>query len=145
MHIKASLSSSAKLHEVQSWLDGGNEPDFAPEELWETANKLALSGDISAITAFFRTLDSLTPRWQARLNNPSPGPWPKETPLFVRYALQRYYLQAVSDYDLICRVKWIVSASLLLRHLGGNFTESAQLFSKDILKAFTKRSLVTEK
>lgn len=119
-------------HEVQSWLDGGDEPDFDPDGLWETANKLALSGDIGAINAFFCRLDILTPRWQARLDAPSPAPWPKEMPLFVRYTLQRYYLQAVSDYDLICRVKWIVIACLLLQHLGGNFTETAQLFSKEI-------------
>ena len=119
-------------HEVQSWLDGGEEPNFDPENLWEAANKLALSGDIGAITAFFRELNILTPRWQARLDAPSPAPWPKEMPLFVRYALQRYYLQAVSDYDLIGRIKWIVTACLLLRHLGGNFIETAQLFSKEI-------------
>ena len=119
-------------HEVQSWLDGGEEPDFDPEALWETANKLALSGDIGALNAFFRDLDILTPRWQARLDAPAPGPWPKETALFVRYALQRYHLQAVSDYDLICRIKWIIVACLLLRHIGGDFIKTAQLFSKEI-------------
>jgi len=119
-------------HEVQSWLDSGVEPDLDPEKLWETANKLPLSGDIGAINAFFCHLDILTPRWRARLSAPSPTPWSKEIPLFVRYALQRYYLQAVSDYDLICRIKWIIIACLLLRHLGGDFAETAQLFSKEI-------------
>ena len=119
-------------HEVQSWLDDGEEPNFDPEALWETANKVALSGDIGAINAFFCTLDILTPRWQAKLNAPSPAPWPGEMPLFVRYALQRYYLQAVSDYDIICRIKWIIIACLLLRHLGGDFIVTAQLFSKEI-------------
>ena len=119
-------------HEVQSWLDGGDEPRFNPENLWETANKLALSGDIGAITAFFRELDILTPRWLSRLDSPSPAPWANEIALFVRYAITRYHLQAVSDYDLICRIKWIVIACLLLRHLGGNFIETAQLFSKEI-------------
>ena len=119
-------------HEVQSWLDGGDEPRFDPENLWETANKLALSGDIGAITAFFRELDILTPRWLSRLDSPSPAPWANETALFVRYAITRYHLQAVSDYDLICRIKWIIIACLLLRHLGGDFIETAQLFSKEI-------------
>lgn len=119
-------------HEVQSWLDGGEEAVFDPEGLLEEANKLALSGDIGAITAFFRDLEILTPRWEARLCTPTPAPWSKETPQFVRYALLRYYLQAVSDYDLICRVKWIIIACLLLKHLGGDFTETAQLFSKEI-------------
>lgn len=119
-------------HEVQAWLDGGEEAIFDPESLLEAANKLSLPGDIGAITAFFRTLDILTPRWENRLRTPSPAPWPKEIPQFVRYGLLRYYLQAVSDYDLICRVKWILIACLLLRHLGGDFIETAQLFSKEI-------------
>ncbi len=119
-------------HHVQSWLDGGENAVFDPDVLLETANKLSLSGDIGAITAYFCDLEILTPQWKSRLYNPSPAPWPKETPQFVRYALLRYYLQAVSDYDLICRVKWIIIACLLLRHLGGNFVETAQLFSKEI-------------
>ena len=119
-------------HGVQAWLDGGEEAVFDPEGLLKTANKLSLSGDIGAITAFFLDLEILTPRWENRLKNPAPAPWAKETPLFVRYALLRYYLQAVSDYDLICRVKWIIISCLLLRHLGGDFIETAQLFSKEI-------------
>ncbi len=119
-------------HEVQSWLDGGKEAVFGPEDLLENANKLALSGDVGAITAFFLDLEILTPRWKNRLKNASPAPWPKEIPQFVRYALLRYYLQAVSDYDLICRVKWIIISCLLLKHLGGDFIETAQLFSKEI-------------
>ena len=119
-------------HKVQSWLDGGEEAVFNPEGLLETANKLSLSGDMGAISAFFLNLEILTPRWEYRLKNPAPAPWPKETAFFVRYALLRYYLQAVSDYDLICRVKWIVIACLLLKHLGGDYTETAQLFSKEI-------------
>ncbi len=119
-------------HEVQSWLDSGESAVFDPEGLLRAANKLSLSGDIGAINAYFRNLEILTPQWKTRLCNPSPAPWPKETPQFVRYALLRYYLQAVSDYDLISRVKWIIISCLLLRHLGGDFVETAQLFSKEI-------------
>lgn len=119
-------------HDVQSWLDGGEEAVFDPEGLLETANKLSLSGDMGAITAFFLDLEILTPRWESRLKNPMPALWPEEMFLFVRYALLRYYLQAVSDYDLICRVKWIIISCLLLCHLGGDFIETAQLFSKEI-------------
>ena len=48
------------------------------------------------------------------------------------YMVRRYWLQAVSDYDLVCRVKFIVAACLLVRHLGGKVAETAQLFSKEI-------------
>ena len=44
----------------------------------------------------------------------------------------RYWLQAVSDYDLYSRVKFMVISCLLLRQLGGDFVETAQLFSKEI-------------
>ena len=46
--------------------------------------------------------------------------------------MERYWLQAVSDYDLYCRVKFIVVSCLLVGRLGGNFVETAQLFSKEI-------------
>ena len=49
-----------------------------------------------------------------------------------RYLIRRYWLQAVSDYDLICRVKFIIAACLLVAHLGANVVENAQLFSKEI-------------
>ena len=50
----------------------------------------------------------------------------------ARYGVERYWLQAVSDYDLICRVKTIVAACLLVKTLGGNPIETAQLYSKEI-------------
>ena len=74
----------------------------------------------------------MTPRWETRLSAPTPTSWCEKTKYFVRYALLRYYLQAVSDYDVICRVKWIVISCLLLKTLGGDFEETAQLFSKEI-------------
>ncbi len=44
----------------------------------------------------------------------------------------RYWLQAVSDYDLYSRVKFCILACLLVRHLGGDIFRTAQLFSKEI-------------
>ena len=119
-------------HEVQGFIDGGEPAVFDPEALWERANNLALSGDMAPILSFFRKLDILTPRWEARLSSPASAPWCEKNKYFVRYALLRYYLQAVSDYDLICRVKWIIIACLLLKTLGGDFEATAQLFSKEI-------------
>ncbi len=119
-------------HEVQARIDGGEEAVFSPDVLLQRGKALALPGDMEDILTFFRGLEILTPRWEARLSAPAPGLWQKETAYFVRYGLLRYYLQAVSDYDLICRVKWLVSACLLLRHLGGDFAETSQLFSKEI-------------
>ena len=50
----------------------------------------------------------------------------------AKYFIHRYWLQAVSDFDLISRVKLMIASCLLICHLGGNFIETAQLFSKEI-------------
>ena len=46
--------------------------------------------------------------------------------------MQRYWLQAVSDLDLVCRVKLMVSLCLLTASLGGDLLSTAQLMSKEI-------------
>ena len=46
--------------------------------------------------------------------------------------MERYYLQAVSDYDLVGRVKLTVVSCLLISGLGGDFVRTAQIFSKEI-------------
>ena len=46
--------------------------------------------------------------------------------------MERYWLQAVSDYDLYSRVKFTVISCLLVSRLGGDFVQTAQLFSKEI-------------
>ena len=50
----------------------------------------------------------------------------------ARYFIQRYWLQAVSDYDLISRVKLTVTSCLVVKALGGDILETAQLYSKEI-------------
>ena len=48
------------------------------------------------------------------------------------YFVERYWLQAVSDYDLVSRVKLAVVSCLLVRDLGGDVLRTAQLYSKEI-------------
>jgi hypothetical protein len=50
----------------------------------------------------------------------------------ARYGIERYWLQAVSDFDLAARVKMLVAACILVRDLGGNILQTAQLYSKEI-------------
>ena len=50
----------------------------------------------------------------------------------ARYFVARYWLQAVSDYDLVCRVKLAVVSCLVVKALGGNVIDTAQLYSKEI-------------
>ena len=55
------------------------------------------------MTEFFRNLELLTPEWEALLLSPAPGHWQPEHLAMARYLVERYWLQAVSDYDLYCR------------------------------------------
>ncbi len=119
-------------YDVQSEIDGGEETAFCPDALLQRAADLAKSGDIEGIFARFRSLEILTSRWESRLTPTATPCWRPETKNFVRYGLLRYYLQAVSDYDLLCRVKWLVVSALLLAYMEGDFLQNAQLFSKEI-------------
>ena len=58
--------------------------------------------------------------------------WPEESRNLARYFVDRYWLQAVSDFDLVSRVKFVLLSCLLTRHLGGDFISTAQLYSKEI-------------
>ena len=77
-------------------------------------------------------LEILTEPWRKRLASPSPRPLQKEDRALLRYLISRYWLQAVSDFDLVCRGKLIVSLALLCRILGGDAVQTAQLMSKEI-------------
>ncbi len=81
---------------------------------------------------FFLELELLTPEWEALLRSPAPAPWEGRHLALARYLVQRYWLQAVSDYDLYSRVKFVVISCLLVKLLGGGLLRTAQLFSKEI-------------
>ncbi len=121
-------------HSVQAQLDGGEEAVFNVEKFLRQADCFPLpAADISSFVAFFSDLEILTPRWQDLLQQPSKdiGCSDNLFPL-VRYFVQRYWLQAVSDYDLLCRVKFMIISCLLICALGGDSVETSQLFSKEI-------------
>ena len=120
-------------HEVQSWLDGDVPAQLDPQACLELAKRHASQGDWSLFLDFFLNLEILTPHWKHRLLAPGAnGVWEDRYLALARYFVGRYWLQAVSDYDLIGRVKLIIAACLLVYRLGGNFVETAQQFSKEI-------------
>ena len=120
-------------HESQSWLDGGEEAVPDPEASLALAKKYAAKGDWQQFVSFFAGLEILTPQWRARLDRPTADSrWHRGYLALARYFVERYWLQAVSDYDLIGRAKFAVSACLLVYHLGGDFMETAQLLSKEL-------------
>ena len=119
-------------YQAQGELDGEEVTPFAPDAALRTASEFAAGGNIDAIREFFGELEILTPDWQRMLSPSNPGPWLPQHRAMAGYLVRRYWLQAVSDYDLACRVKFIVTACLLVRHLGGDVYRTAQLFSKEI-------------
>lgn len=118
--------------QAQQALDGDELPDFDPEAALDSAREFAVPGDMGEILTFFEDLEILTDRWRVRLQNPCGGSWENRHLALARYFVSRYWLQAVSDYDLYGRVKLTVIACLVIKTLGGDLTETAQLFSKEI-------------
>ena len=120
-------------HQVQGWIDGDAAAELDAEACVALAKKYAAMGNWRLLTDFFSGLEILTPQWRARLLAPSADSvWSDRYLALIRYFIGRYWLQTVSDFDLIGRAKLSVAACLLIYHLGGNLTETAQLFSKEI-------------
>ena len=119
-------------YQAQSALDGG-------ENLWDEsaaldfAYRLAKPADASELIAFYRELEILTPAWRQRLHGPAgAGQWEDRLRTLAVYGVQRYWLQAISDFDLVGRVKMIIASCLLVHHLGGALVQTAQLYAKEI-------------
>lgn len=120
-------------HAVQGQIDGADEIPFAPDTCLILAKKHTSAGNMQLCFSFFRGLEMLTAQWQKRLDNaPVEIAWGSVLQEFARYLIGRYWLQAISDYDLICRVKLIIVSCLLVGALGGDPIQTAQLFSKEI-------------
>lgn len=120
-------------HDVQAEIDGGNVAVLDMHACLADAKHYAKSGDIDGLFDFFLRLDILTEQWKKRLaQGPVASDWKGPYRALVRYFIHRYWLQAVSDYDLVCRVKLIIAACLLIRALGGELISTAQAFSKEI-------------
>ena len=119
-------------YDVQNELDGGEVASLDAQFALDEASQLASPGSLGDILAFYQELEILTDLWRQRLAAPSPSPWSEEIRAMARYFVARYWLQAVSDYDLVCRVKLIVASCLVVKALGGNVVDTAQLYSKEI-------------
>ena len=119
-------------YQAQGQLDGGEAQPFEVEAALESTRGFAKPGNATAMVDFFLDLELLTPQWEALLHSPAPSSWSVHHLALARYLVERYWLQAVSDYDLYCRVKLVILSCLLVKHLGGDIFRTAQLFSKEI-------------
>ena len=120
-------------YHAQSMLNTG---EFLPFDhaatLLEHARQYAQKGDMQAILDFFKALEILTPEWESRLKTPTPAGWDDVFRTIARYFVDRYWLQAISDLDLISRAKFAVVSCLVVKALGGDVLQTAQLYSKEI-------------
>lgn len=120
-------------YDVQAAIDSGEPLCSAPEDCLSEVINYRGNGDIKAIFDLFRKLEILTPRWKQRLETaPVSIPWGEPLRQLACYLLERYWLQTISDLDLVCRVKFAITACLLVGALGGDIIETAQLWSKEI-------------
>jgi len=119
-------------YQAQAELDGAEEASFDADSALAEARQFAGPADPDAMLDFFRDLEILTDLWQARLDAPSPALWSDAHRTLARYFVDRYWLQAVSDYDLVSRGKLAVISCLMIRNLGGSPVATAQLYSKEI-------------
>ncbi len=124
-------------YHIQGQIDGGEYTDFDPSAALAEAQEFAGNSDLPALLDVFAHLEILTHRWQELLCQPQSAPiWFDALSQFAQYGIYRYFYQAVSDYDLVCRIKFIVTGCILAAYLGGSEPASQirciQLFSKEI-------------
>ena len=120
-------------YRAQNVLDGGEETDFEAAAELDFGRSVAKRGDPCAVVDFYKGLEILTEAWQQRLDTPQfPASWDPALRILARYGIQRYYLQAISDFDLVGRVKMVVCACILVHLLGGDTENTAQLYAKEI-------------
>ena len=118
---------------VQEALDWDEPVSFDPVQALTEVRSLAQPGDLAAILDLYKELEILTPQWRAMLDQPPcNAPWTPQHRALARYFIDRYWLQALSDRDLVGRVKFILTSCLVVRALGGDLAQTAQLYSKEI-------------
>jgi len=119
-------------YQAQGELDGAEEAPFDPDSALAEAKAFSAVGHEEQMLAFFKDLEILSEDWQQRLEAPLGSDWALEHLRIARYFVDRYWLQAVSDYDLVSRVKLMVISCLVVRILGGDLLQIAQRYSKEI-------------
>lgn len=119
-------------YHIQAQIDGAEPAPFDAEAALAEANQFAGPADAALLAEFYQSLDLLTERWPRKLAQLGEAVWDRKLWKLAQYAVCRHWYQAVSDWDLSCRVKMLLSACALLARLEGDLTENAQLWSKEI-------------
>ena len=118
---------------VQEALYGDELTELDPIGAWETAAQMGEKASLRDVASFYKTLEILTPDWERSLERAGECPVLNDAvrPL-TDYFVTRYWLQAVSDLDILGRAKFILVSCLLIAGLPGDLTENACRYSKEI-------------
>ena len=119
-------------YQAQAELDGAEASPFDPSAALADAQQFARPADVQKMVDFFKGLEILTSEWATLLASPVPAQWDPRHLRIARYFVDRYWLQAVSDYDLVSRVKLTAISCLMVKMIGGSLPRTAQLYSKEI-------------
>ena len=119
-------------YHIQAVIDGAEPAPFDPASALAEAAQFAGAGDGAALAEYYRSLELLTDRWREKLDAPADPRWEEGLCRIAQYAVLRHWYQAVSDWDLSCRVKMLLSGCALIARLPGTLADNAQLWSKEI-------------
>ena len=119
-------------HTVQGAIDEGGDITLDEEECLALGQQFAGPGELSPLIRLFESLELLTERWASALKTATASPIDDRLRPLAIYMVRRYWLQAVSDYDLISRAKLAVTSCILISCIGGDPVGTSQLFSKEI-------------
>lgn len=119
-------------YQAQSLLDGEETP-WNEKNALAFGKSLAKKPDSREVLDFYKELEILTDTWRDRLEKPQgDGLWDDRLRKLARYGVERYWLQAISDFDIVGRVKMVVLSCVLVHLLGGDLVQTAQLYAKEI-------------
>ena len=119
-------------YHVQAAIDGAELVEFDPDAALLEAAQFAGPGDTELLREYYRSLDRLTGRWGEALDRLGDPNWEEGLCRIAQYGVCRHWFQAVSDWDLCCRVKMLLSGCALMARLPGALRSKAQLWSKEI-------------
>lgn len=119
-------------YHIQEVLDGAPEEEYIAADAVMLEENFRGHSEIADIITWFGDLEILTSEWENRLKTFAKPSLDEKSLYLADYLIRRYWLQAISDGDLVCRVKFIVTSCLIVAAVEGDYIQNAQLFSKEI-------------
>ena len=106
---------------------------FEREEQLAKYRRHRADNTLEDVWAPYRDLEILTDRWKRILERgPVEERWKPKHRALLRYFIDRYWYQATYDGELLMRGIFIIMSCLVIRDMGGDPLEMAQLYSKEI-------------